>query len=102
MAKGEKSLTSKYGLAPESPDILHCETAPFIDYVSFLIFKIAWLLAEKSLFELRYPNVNKASCSLQITSLTLFCIHGSSAVHRPTLGRVAWVVYGSFPDDYCI
>ena len=49
--KGEKSLTSKYGLVPESPDILHCEKATFTHYITSLIFKISLLLAEKSLFE---------------------------------------------------
>ena len=49
--KGEKSLTSKYGLVPESPDILHYEKAIFTDFITSLIFKISWLLAEKSLFE---------------------------------------------------
>ena len=49
--KGEKSLTTKYGLVPESPDILHCEKAIFTGYIASWIFKISWLYAEKSLFE---------------------------------------------------
>ena len=49
--KGEKLLTSKYGLVAESPDILHCEIPTFTDFITSLIFKISWLLAEKSLFE---------------------------------------------------
>ena len=49
--KGEKSLTSKYGLVPEFPDILHYEKAIFTDFITSLIFEISWLLAEKSLFE---------------------------------------------------
>ena len=32
--KGEKSLTTKYGLVPESPDILHCEKAIFTGYIA--------------------------------------------------------------------
>ena len=32
--KGEKSLTSKYGLVPESPNILHCEKATFTGYIT--------------------------------------------------------------------
>ena len=39
--KGEKSLTSKYGLVPESPDILHCEKPSFTDFITSLIFKIS-------------------------------------------------------------
>ena len=39
--KGEKSLTSKYGLAPESPNILHCEKATFTGYITSQIFKIS-------------------------------------------------------------
>ena len=49
--KGEKSLTSKYGLVPESPDFLRCEKPTFSDFITSLIFKISWLLAEKMLFE---------------------------------------------------
>ena len=33
-SKGEKSLTTKYGLVPESPDILHCEKAIFTGYIA--------------------------------------------------------------------
>ena len=32
--KGEKSLTSKYGLVPGSPNILHCEKATFTGYIT--------------------------------------------------------------------
>ena len=40
-SKGEKSLTSKYGLVPESPDFLHCEKPTFTDFITSLIFKIS-------------------------------------------------------------
>ena len=39
--KGEKSLTSKYGLVPESPHILHFEKPTFTNFITSLIFKIS-------------------------------------------------------------
>ena len=41
IVKGEKSLTGKYGLVPESPDFLHCEKPTFTDFITSLIFKIS-------------------------------------------------------------